>query len=236
MTSDLSPPIPPYSQRVNRPELVVRNVCEKCNNGWMSQLQDGAKPIIERLWNDEECVIDLQECRVLSLWAVMTAMTLQTLDRSENWLYSEFERTIFWKHQRIPAFVGVWITHCVGHTSTYTQSRVMWTGQPEGAEPQARGNAITMAFGSLGIQVLKVAPPRSLAPGSTISISQSRGDWDRIAKQIWYLRGDSVDWPPARGIRSEAELELFAERFRSSDAANSGSDVTIITPGEGEPG
>ena len=77
---------------VDRPELAIKCVCAKCNNGWMSQLQDAGKPIIERLWNEEACDLELGDCRTLSLWAVMTSMALQAFGDEETQLYSDLER------------------------------------------------------------------------------------------------------------------------------------------------
>ena len=71
---------------VNRPELVVRRVCKKCNNGWMGQLQDRGKPVIERLWDEDQVTLDLDDCKALSLWAVMTSMVLQTFDDRDRWI------------------------------------------------------------------------------------------------------------------------------------------------------
>ena len=111
--------------RANRPELVVKRVCRKCNNGWMSQLQSRGKPVIERLWDQDPVTLDLDDCQALSLWAVMTSMVLQTFDDQEKWLYSEYDRTLMWHEQRMPSFVGIWIANCVGHTETYSQGRSM---------------------------------------------------------------------------------------------------------------
>jgi hypothetical protein len=180
----------------------------------MHQLQERGKPLIERLWSDNACTLDLEGCLSLSLWAVMTSMVLQTLGDEENWLYSDLDRTLMWKNQKMPPFTGIWIAQCVGHTETYTQSQSLWTGQSRDAERQARGNAITMAFGTLAIQVLKVVPPGEATPGREISIAQGRGYWEETALPIWPLKTDPVRWPPPSGIRHESELELFAQRFR----------------------
>jgi len=200
--------------RVNRPKLVVRRVCTRCNNRWMSQLQNRGKPIIERFWDQDEVVLDLNNCSALSQWAVMTAMVLQTLDEQGGWLFSEYDRTLMWHAQRIPSYVGVWIANCVGHTGTYSQGRSM-TGTAQETQRRARANAVTLAFGKLGIQVLKVVPDGDTRGLDWIAVGQGRGDWENIALQIWPLKGDPVNWPPPRGIRCEEELELFAARFRS---------------------
>jgi hypothetical protein len=142
--------------RVNRPELVVRRVCTRCNNGWMSQLQNRGKPVIERLWEQDEVTLDLDDCKALSLWAVMTSMVLQTLDEQDGWLFSEYDRTLMWHTQRIPSYVGIWIASCVGHTATYSQGRSM-TGTAQETQRQARGSAVTMAFSKLGISTVSRA-------------------------------------------------------------------------------
>jgi hypothetical protein len=219
---------------VDRPELVIRCVCGGCNNGWMSRLQDGAKPIIERLWTSEEYSLDLHDRRTLASWAVMTSMVLQTLDEPDNWSYSELDRTVFWKRQHIPSFMGIWIANCVGHASMYTQGRSMLTGPPQGSARQARGHAISMAFGTLGIQVLKVTLEGAVKLPKDITVSQGFGDWENIALQIWPLKGDPVNWPPPKGIRCEPELELFAGRFRSRDDSSDGTDLTIASSDEEE--
>ena len=214
MEMEVGPELQMKKWRVNRPHLAVKCVCGACNNGWMSQLQSGAKPIIERLWDQAEVTLDLYDCKSLSLWAVMTSMTLQTFDEQNNWLYTEEERTLMWHEQRIPSFIGIWIANCIGHTETYSASRSM-TGTAQDSQRRARGSVVTMAFGKLGIQVLKVNPDGDTRGLKQITVGQGWGDWENIALQIWPLRGGPVNGPPPRGIRCEEELEIFAGRFRS---------------------
>jgi hypothetical protein len=124
-----------------------------------------------------------------------------------------------WHEQRIPSFIGVGIANCVGHSETYSQGRSM-TGTAQDTQRRARGSAVTMAFGNLGIQVLKVVPEGDTSRLKRITVGQGWGDWENIALQIWPLKGEPVNWPPPRGIHSEAELEIFAGRFREQDDAS----------------
>jgi hypothetical protein len=225
MESERGPTLDRKSWPVDRPELVIKCVCSRCNNGWMSQLQERGKPIIERLWTGGACALDLQAKRTLSSWAVMTSMVLQTLDERGEWLYSEFDRTVFWTNEEMPSFMGIWIAQCVGYTSMSTQGRSM---SSQSAERRARAHVITMAFGTLGLQVLKVNLEGSKKLPKDITVSQGFGDWENIALQIWPLKGAPVTWPPPRGIRCEPELEQFAGRFRSRDDPGGKSNVTIV--------
>jgi hypothetical protein len=57
-----------------------------------------------------------------------------------------------------------------------------------------------MAFGTVGVQVLKVTLDTAVKPPKDITVSQGFGDWENIALQIWPLKGDPVDWPPPRSL------------------------------------
>ena len=96
MEAEKGPGLQMTTWRVNRPKLLVKRVCRRCNNGWMSKLQERGRPIIERLWNEPNVTLELEDCRSLSQWAVMTAMVLQTLGPEEGWLYSAYDCTLMW--------------------------------------------------------------------------------------------------------------------------------------------
>src|SRR5271157_1160905 len=89
--------------RVDRPELRLRRVCTTCNNGWMSQLEGRAIPVITRLLDHPACTLDIHDCKTLALWAVKTSMVLESINEPENWLYTDLERTLLSnKRDRIP--------------------------------------------------------------------------------------------------------------------------------------
>jgi hypothetical protein len=54
----------------------LKRVCEGCNNGWMSRLEDRAKPILLPLMKGQRGIDSLQEdeCRILAKWAGKTAL------------------------------------------------------------------------------------------------------------------------------------------------------------------
>jgi hypothetical protein len=49
----------------------LRVVCETCNNGWMSRIQNDAKPIIANLLQHGMIATDPESLRTLASWAVM---------------------------------------------------------------------------------------------------------------------------------------------------------------------
>src|SRR5258708_15403363 len=50
----------PKSWRTGQARLTVRFVCATCNNGWMSQIENRVKPILERLLRDETVTPDIR--------------------------------------------------------------------------------------------------------------------------------------------------------------------------------
>lgn len=57
-------------------DVTVRSICATCNNGWMSDIEVQAKPILRRLIAGAERV-EAQEAEVVRLWAAKTAAVTQ---------------------------------------------------------------------------------------------------------------------------------------------------------------
>jgi hypothetical protein len=65
--------------------FVVKNVCENCNNGWMSLLENNAKPFILELMNEGETLKDFAHDGKLALsrWAVKTAFMIASAQQNQ---------------------------------------------------------------------------------------------------------------------------------------------------------
>ncbi len=63
----------------------TRQVCFRCNGGWMSRLENQAKPLILSLMKGERSVLVLtdDERRILSRWAVKTAFLITTSEATK---------------------------------------------------------------------------------------------------------------------------------------------------------
>jgi hypothetical protein len=56
----------------------TRQICARCNNGWMSRLENEAKPLVLSLMHVERSILVLKddERRILSRWAAKTAFLI----------------------------------------------------------------------------------------------------------------------------------------------------------------
>ena len=102
---------------VNQPEILIKKVCETCNNGWMSRLESRSKPVIERLWRERSCELDIHDCRTLALWSCKTAMMFEASRPQDQWAFTDLDRCLLYTNDRMPKSVEVWIVKCQGFTA-----------------------------------------------------------------------------------------------------------------------
>lgn len=58
----------------------LRIVCEDCNGGWMSKLEQKAKPILTAIFVDKNLIITIEDQFILCSWILMTAMVAEFSD------------------------------------------------------------------------------------------------------------------------------------------------------------
>lgn len=77
-------------------DFVTKQVCQACNNGWMSSLETGARPIIEPMIRGEGRLLDISDQVTVASWATKTMLALQPLnpgrwrvagDDAYHWFY-----------------------------------------------------------------------------------------------------------------------------------------------------
>lgn len=81
---------------------VVRNVCESCNNVWMSELQNEAKPLVLSLAKGEQTHLDDAERLTLARWSAMTSINLECYGRILR--TPQFQRTALMEGQMPPGW------------------------------------------------------------------------------------------------------------------------------------
>lgn len=98
----LSRPGSPQSQR-------LRVVCETCNNGWMSRIQNGVKNDLSRLIQGEMLNLSEDGFRLLANWATMFAFVWETT-APELRTSSPAERAAFMQRQMPPPDWHIWVS------------------------------------------------------------------------------------------------------------------------------
>lgn len=120
-----------------RAGLKVRSVCSACNNGWMSDLETRAKPVIEPLLDDTTVVLDAARQATIGVWAVKNAMVFEALRSNRPWAFTDQERTCMRQSLLPPTTTTVWIAKCVEQSGAYCSVSDL-LGEVEGSSDGCR--------------------------------------------------------------------------------------------------
>jgi hypothetical protein len=94
----------------------VRAVCHKCNNTWMSAVEEQAKPILLRALSSQELTIEAAEAAHLSNWAVLKAVVGE--HASADHLTPYEDRSAVRTSQTLPAYFRVFVAKHQSQTQT----------------------------------------------------------------------------------------------------------------------
>jgi hypothetical protein len=197
-------------------KIGVKCVCQPCNNNWMSVIQNNhAKPVITRLLEEKSLTLDLEDCRSLTQWSVMTSMVLDVINSPAHWRFTELERCLFWKVREIPKHFYVWVSRWKNSTGPSVVGHLL---SRDGTPHNAVVN--TIGFGTLILQVLKM----------NVDISpQSRpGRWDRSLLQVYPPQGNPISYPPPTEIDGYSGLEELDLRFSPPGADSGKPSVEVL--------
>jgi hypothetical protein len=86
----------------------LRVVCQSCNNGWMSQLQERAKPYLLPLIAGEVTAFNVTGQKVLAAWITMFVMVAEHFDGYKVATTMK-QRRYFYLYREPPAFWKIWI-------------------------------------------------------------------------------------------------------------------------------
>jgi hypothetical protein len=106
--------------RLRHLNIVLRKqICARCNNEWLAGLERAVQPILSpmALLTEPSVVLDAAAQKLLSLWAVKTALLLELAVRQkyqgrravEGYLASPPELAWMWKHNEPPPRSMIWL-------------------------------------------------------------------------------------------------------------------------------
>jgi hypothetical protein len=190
----------------------IKFVCAHCNNGWMSQLEDRVKPIVMALFGDGPVILDNNDQVILAVWSIKNAMVFEALRSTRLWFFDETERRNLRETQQPTPRISVWIAKCVDNKGIFC-SGIDLKGDTVPNAENLKAYVTTMGFGPLGIQVVSIKTPDTIAQNINITTDLRPGPWDRISIRIWPLQQDRVIWPASMGLSGDLGLTKFSERW-----------------------
>ena len=167
-------------------------VCESCNGGWMSRLENSSKPVLEPMIHDSACAVGYREQLTVATWVLKTAMVFECT-KADSAFYSTADRRHLYTWRTPPPDTFVWIGRYVNSHALFVENHYLSNAKPTGA--LSEGCVTTFAIGRLIMQSF-TARRRPNAEGKRITVHPKRGEWDRLLTQVWPTADQVVRWPP----------------------------------------
>lgn len=192
--------------------LRVKFICSNCNNGWMSQLENRVKPIVESLFSEKRVTLDSHDQATLAAWSFKNAMVFEALRLNRSWFFDESERRSLRLAQQPVPWTSVWIAKCVDYGGDFCLG-VDLKGVAGASPNEVKVYLTTMSFGPLAIQVLSGKLPEAVMLNTTVTADLRPEPWDRTTLRIWPVQREGVAWPTSVGLVGLVGLEKFSKRW-----------------------
>ena len=193
-----------------RVELQTRCACkDKCNGGWMSQLETKVKPFFEPMAvQGALTLLDQNRRSARAAWAIKTAMVYEFLNSNVVKFFTSEERRHVMTYVEPPAHIQIWIGDFLGPSRTHG-TPVYKT--PAGSALAANAYAVTFTAKRFLMQVLAVRDAQYRIEGGAPTMD---GWGENTILKIWPNQGGAniMSWPPSTPITDD-NLDAFENRF-----------------------
>lgn len=195
----------------------VRAVCEQCNNGWMSRLEnEEAKPSLSGLikYGAPVSVLPIGIKAIATYALKMAIIANATGELADHPYFSTPERHCFAKNLEIPMGIQIWLyaLNAPGKVTGVFNSHTRRISVP--IKYPFETCVSTFGIGFLGFQVVAT---RWVNPHLTPFLGGFPGlienpKWMGRTVQLWPNRGKSIVWPPPFPIQDDG-LREFINRW-----------------------
>ncbi len=187
----------------------LRIVCEDCNTGWMSRLQEATKTVLVPLLEGREVILYPKDQQLLARWCAIFVMTNEFagVDRTKI-AVPPSERRYVMERDRAPSNWGIWLGRYKrseqdglwAHHSIPISDSNHIVETAEDNTPIANTQATTFSVGELYVTVL------SSALIKIVRRWHFGTEGLRLLRQIWPVTRTAVRWPPPYMMGEEASL------------------------------
>jgi hypothetical protein len=184
-------------------------VCEACNNGWMSELENNhARPSMGELIKGKlDIPIKQSRADSMALFGFKTTVILDHLRRSNQPFFERSARHEFRKSLTIPRNVGMWLTGFSGLGRG--EINTLYGKGSVDADKILETYVCTYAVEHLVIQIVSYK-----ADG----IRGMRTKDKFVAIPFWPRIPDDFVWPPPDVLHTVSDFDVFSDRWQDVTA------------------
>jgi hypothetical protein len=196
--------------------LKVKNVCQNiCNSGWMSELENKAKPILSPMILGNAMTLSAAQQLTVAAWLTKCAMVFDSMDRGEVF-YDGLDRSHFREHLTPMDSTSVWLGSYSGtRFRAFTEHGTYRSKGRSGSF--YKSHIHTMAFGRLALQIMSIKRLTHQHGAFAVDVKMKPGLWKQATVQIWPPILQPVQWPPSISFEdSQCKFQTFVNRFFGS--------------------
>jgi len=185
-------------------------VCKKCNNTWMSRIEDEhGKPVLTSLIEGDKVVpIDVSVARSIAIWAFKTAVVMDHAHRLFGQPYfSSEERTTFRETLNIPNDSVVWVGMFHGHRYRIKSE----TGQNNGHIAPDQPLTMYVFTCAIGCLVIQFGHARTSRP----VIFEPKPGFEYIMAPIWPDLHPNLTWPWPDKLTEDSQFAELHNRWKT---------------------
>ena len=188
---------------VNQRAIRIKCLCHLCNTVWLKSIVDSSKPLIGPMMHDIALTLDIQQQRLLAIWAMSRAMVWEHISSTPRPIfYSDKQRSAFRINATIPKNTWIWLARFGG-----TAQIGVWVSD---YTIPLRQHVTTVLYGHLVVQINTVRPDMSTPKGTIVH--PKRGRWPETQVDIWPATRVCF-WPPRMTTDVHIPLRSFVERW-----------------------
>lgn len=190
----------------------VRNVCERCNNGWMSRVVDRAKSHVERMILGERIQLDRGEQTDLAGWIGITTVIQEYANRQGARRIPPEDRTVLMNTEAPPHTWSIWVARYMGEWWSpmgHYHIPMSYSKRPTDDDPTPRTGELQITTFTLrellvhvftATEVEMIDAYRSYIAGARNSLK---------LQQLWPISGNALTWPPSHPFQ-DSEVDTLA--------------------------
>lgn len=185
----------------------VRAVCATCNNGWMSRLEEAARPVLAPLIAGSPTSLTETSQQTLAEWITLKMMVAEHSPPPDPAI-PEPDKRAFYTNRTIPRGLMINIFQCGAPQWRITYQRAsatLSTREQPGYDTRPKNASSTVfALGDLFVHLIYFGDP-----GIQGFSLQDTG----AGLTIWPRAAAEAPWPPSRRISSD-EAQMVADAFQ----------------------
>lgn len=128
--------------------IKIRAVCDRCNNGWMSQLEESVRPFLTPIITGAPIVLDFEQTALIARWVALKCIVAE--HSQGEWMTPREDREAFREGGRIPRYFNIYMAnHNMQNAAGYVRhTNCIAVNSPEPNPPLngAAANIQTISF------------------------------------------------------------------------------------------